>query len=105
MPLLCIHCDTRVERSTVDPKVFWCPSCEKEIKGDDTYKVGKRFFATGIGATLLALAALHTKGSTTIPPSREEAASTYKAMQRSKRKKLKGLKMKQRRHTRQKGGK
>ena len=71
MPLLCLKCDTRVEASLVKP-TFYCPECDKEIERDETYKVGKRFFQSEI------------KGQKV-------------ERMRIKRKKLKGLKRKQKR--------
>jgi len=106
MPLLHIQCDTRVERSVVDPKVLWCDACGKEVKASETYRVGKRFFAGGAGAMLLAVAALSTMpadwpaiGPLRQPPRAGDARDTFTEMQRQKRRKLKGLKMQQRKHT------
>lgn len=105
MPVLCITCDSRVEPSLAKPGVIWCPGCEKEIKKVDTYKVGKRFFSKGIGAMLAAVAALSATGFPTELQTKPEATNTFMAMKRQKRRKLKGLKVQQRRHMRQKGGK
>ena len=101
MPLLCLKCDSKVEASLVKP-TYWCPGCNKEITKDETYKVGKRFFAAGVGAMLAMAAALNQPGFSTAKQSKLEVTSTLMMMKRQKRKKLKGLKMKQRRHVRQK---
>lgn len=105
MPLLCIKCDSRIERSLASPGTFWCPGCNKEIEIDETYRVGKRFFSRGIGAMLAMVAAMSAPSGVGEKPSSKETMSTYKEMKRQKRKKLKGLKMKQRRHERQMGRK
>ena len=76
MPLLCLKCDSKVEASLVKP-TYWCPGCNKEITKDETYKVGKRFFAV-------------------------EPEELRREKARKKRGKLKGVKAKQRRHVRQK---
>lgn len=105
MPHLCITCDSRVEPSLAKPGVSWCPGCEKELTRDDVYRVGKRFFAGGEGAMLAMIAAgvlaSGPSGARTVKP---EVASTFAAMKRQKRKKLHGLRVKQQKHTRQKGG-
>jgi len=103
MPLLCIMCDSRVQASLVKKNTYWCPGCKKEITRDDTYRVGKRYFASGVGAMLAMVAALDMPGYPTAKQTKPGVTSTYQAMQRKKRKKLKGLKMKQRRHMKQKG--
>lgn len=108
MPLVCVECNSRVERSVTDPGILYCSGCEKEVKIDETYKVGKRFFAGGFGA-MLAMAALvrnySKEGVVGEGLIEDELVSTFSEMKRQRRKKLKGLKMKQRRHMRQKGGK
>ena len=104
MPQLCIECDSRVERSALTKTTYWCPGCEKEIKKDETYKVSKRFFAKGVGAILAAVAALKHPDSSLTEQTKTQAISTLLEMKRQQRKKLKGLKMKQQRHIRQKGG-
>ena len=78
MPLLCLECDTRVMPSLTKP-TFYCSGCDKELTRDETYKVSKRFFQV---------------------ESKEERAEKL----RIKRKKKKGIKMKQRRLLRQKRG-
>ena len=77
MPLLCIKCDNRVERLLTKPGKFWCPECDKEITRDDVYRVGKRYF-------------------------QQEHRELKLEKVRQKRKKLKGLKVKQRRIERRK---
>lgn len=107
MPLLCMKCDTRVESSLAKPGTFWCPGCEKELGKDDVYKVGKRYFASGIGMMMAMAAAVSTslpKGDSVYPfPHKQskEVANTLAIAQRQKRKKIYGLKKKQRRHDRQ----
>lgn len=80
MPLLHLKCDTRVEASLVKQGVYYCPECDEEVDRDKTYRVGRRFFAG-------------------------ESKESRMEAKRQKRKKLFGLKNKQRRQTRQKGGK
>ena len=105
MPLLCVKCDSRVEALLTKRGFWWCPACEEEITRDNVYKVGKRFFAGGVGAMLAAVAALTQTGTRSMSPLRAGTArSTLMEMKRQQRKKLKGLKAKQRRHTKQKGG-
>lgn len=77
MPLLCMKCDTRVEGLLTKPGKFWCPECDKEMEQKDTYRVGKRFF-------------------------QQEGKGLKMEKVRQKRKKLKGLKVKQRRIERRK---
>jgi len=77
MPLLCVKCDSVVVGSITKPGTYWCPTCDKELKGDEVYRVGKRF--------------LQSEG---------KELKIEKA--RTKRKKLKGLKTKQRRIGRRK---
>ena len=77
MPLLCMKCDTRVEGLLTKPGKFWCPECDKELKMDDVYKVGKRFF-------------------------QRENGELKKEKVRKKRKKINGLRTKQRRIERRK---
>ena len=107
MPLLCLECDSRVEYSLTKPGVFWCPGCEKEIKKDEVYRVGKRFFASGVGTMLAMVAAGAASSGLGYPTGRAtkpEATNTFMEMKKQRRKKLHGLKKKQRRHARQKGG-
>lgn len=108
MPLLCMKCDTRVEGNISKPGTFWCSGCEKELGKDDVYRVGKRFFASGIGMMMAMAAAMSQslpKGIgdfPSVPTKRsKEAANTLAIAQRQKRKKIYGLKKKQRRHDRQ----
>ena len=74
MPLLCIKCDTRVTGSLVRP-TFYCPECDKELERKEVYRVGNRFF-------------------------QREPKELRDEKIRQKRKKLKGLKMRQKKHTR-----
>ena len=116
MPLLCMKCDTRVEAVLTKSGTFWCPGCEKEIGKDDVYRVGKRYFASGIGmmmamaATMPMIAAAQAdldRLTKTMPgdyvPRRpsKEAANTIAIAHRMKRKKIHGLRKKQKRHMRQ----
>ena len=105
MPWLCLECDSKVEPSIVKPGVAWCPGCEKEVTRDGIYRVGKRFFAGGAGALMAMIAAGavssglgYSKGSATKP----EATSSFMEVKKQRRKKIYGLRKKQRRHERQK---
>ena len=107
MPSLCLKCDSRIEPSIVKPGVGWCPGCEKEVTRDETYRVGKRFFAGGAGAMMAIIAAASLSGSL-LPTgagraTKPEATNTFMEMKKQRRKKLHGLKKKQQRHARQKG--
>lgn len=105
MPLLCLKCDARIEPSIAKPGIFWCPGCEKEITRDNTYKVGKRFFASGVGAMLAMVAAMSLPGRHAPDRiTRAEATNTFMEMKRQRRKKIHGLKKKQQRHTGQMRG-
>jgi len=78
MPLLHLKCDTRVEPLLTKKGMFWCPKCDENIRRDEAYHVGKRFFQN------------------------EKDLKNEKV--KTKRKKLKGLKTKQRRIERRKNG-
>jgi predicted RNA-binding Zn-ribbon protein involved in translation (DUF1610 family) len=101
MPLLCIKCDTRVTGSLIKP-TFYCPKCDKELTRDEVYKVGNRFFASGVGMMMAMTAALNKPGYPPAITSLSKATSTLQEAKRQKRKKLKGLKMRQRKQTRRK---
>ena len=77
MPLLCIKCDSQVKPLLTKSGMFWCPGCDEEIERKDVYRVGKRFF-------------------------QQEDKELRRERTRQKRKKLKGLKIKQRRIERRK---
>lgn len=102
MPLLHIKCDARVESSFAKPGTYWCPSCDKEVKRDETYKVDKRFSATGVGMLMAMTAAYNWEGHPSARPTNAEVTSTFKEARRQKRKKLHGLKAKQQKQMRQK---
>ena len=105
MPWLCLKCDSRVEPSIAKPGVSWCPGCEKELGRDEIYRVGKRFSAGGAGAMMAMIAAGALMVGTTgrmRGATKPEATNTFMEMGRQKRKKIHGLKKKQRRHARQK---
>ena len=103
MPLLCITCESRVERSAADPTVYWCPHCEKELKKAETYKVGKRHFASGLGMILAMTAAMPPMPSLLSLPNKgktsDQTLSKFEEMRKQKRRKIKGLRMQQRRLT------
>ena len=107
MPLLCMECDTRVEGNISKPGTFWCSGCEKELGKDDVYRVGKRYFASGIGMMMAMAAAMSQSLPKTMPgdyvPTKrsKEAANTIAIAHRMKRKKIHGLRKKQKRHMRQ----
>lgn len=101
MSLLHMKCDSRLENTLTKPGTYWCPSCEVEVNRDEVYRVGKRFFATGVGAMLLQGGRAGMDQAQTKP----ETISTFRERKSQKRKKLHGLKTKQRRLMRQKGGK
>ena len=92
MLLLHLKCDSRLE-SIFKPGIYWCPSCEVEVNRDEIYRVGKRFFATGVGARLLQ----GGRAGSIQAKSRD--------VKNQKRKKLHSLRTKQQRHMRKKGGK
>ncbi len=104
MPLLHMKCDSRVESSFAKPGTYWCPSCDKEVKRDETYKVGKRFSATGVGMIMAMsmTAAYNMEGYPSARPTNAEVTSTFREARRQKRKKLHGLRTKQQRQMRQK---
>lgn len=104
MPLLCLKCDSRIEPSIAKPGISWCPGCEKEVGRDEVYRVGKRYFAGGVGAMLAAVAALGQTGPrfSGVRQTKPEVTSTFMEIKRQKCKKLRGLKKKQRRHEKQK---
>ena len=105
MPWLCLECDSKVEPSLVKPGIGWCPGCEKEVTTDDTYRVGKRFFGSGAGAmmAMIAAGAMITPGIRGMErATKPEAISTLQAVKKQRRKKVHGLRKKQRRHERQK---
>lgn len=109
MPSLCLKCDSRVEPSIAKPGVSWCPGCEKELARDETYRVGKRFFSSGTGAMMVAIAAAAMTSGLGYSPTHRgatepEATNTLMEMKKQRRKKFHGLKKKQQRHMRQKGG-
>jgi len=66
-----------VEALLTKPGKFWCPECDEEIERKEVYKVGKRFF-------------------------QNENKELRMEKVRQKRKKLKGLKVRQRRIERRK---
>lgn len=69
MPWLCIKCESRTERKLTKPKVFMCPTCG-DITIDGVYYVGKRWFS-------------------------KEREEFLRERSRIRRKKIKGLKRKQ----------
>lgn len=105
MPLLHMKCDSRLENVLTKPGTYWCPNCEVEVGRDETYRVGKRFFATGAGAMLAMTAALNMPGHPTSKQTKPEPTNTFMEVKRQKRKKLHSLRTKQQRQMRKKGGK
>jgi len=105
MPWLCLECDSKVEPSIAKPGIAWCPGCEKEVTRDDTYRVGKRFFGSGAGAMMAMIAAGAMMSGLDRPTGRAtkpQATSTFMEIKKQRRKKVHGLRKKQRRHERQK---